>query len=65
MAIVEKNAALMIQEPELEVNFENMFSQLVSSQEKQKELGNNIKKLALANATRDIADEVEKLLQGK
>jgi hypothetical protein len=28
-------------------------------------LGDNIKKLALANATKDIADEVEKLLNRK
>jgi len=65
MAIVDKNAALMINESDLEVNFENLFSQLVNSQEKMKELGNNIKKLALINATKDIADEVEKLLGQK
>ena len=65
MAIVEKNAALMIKEPDLEVDFENKFSQLVNSQEKRKELGDNIKKLALVNATKDIADEVEKLLKRK
>jgi UDP-N-acetylglucosamine--N-acetylmuramyl-(pentapeptide) pyrophosphoryl-undecaprenol N-acetylglucosamine transferase len=61
-AIVEKNGAILIKEEDLEIDFENKFSQLVNSQEKQLELGENIKKLALVNATKDIADEVEKLL---
>lgn len=65
MAIVEKDAALLIKESDLEVDFENKFSQLVNSIERRKELGDNIKKLALANATKDIADEVEKLLNRK
>ena len=64
-AIVDKNAALMIKESDLEIDFENTFSQLVNSMEKRKELGDNIKKIALANATKDIADEVEKLLKKK
>ncbi|MGJ5642490.1 undecaprenyldiphospho-muramoylpentapeptide beta-N-acetylglucosaminyltransferase [Formosa sp. S-31] len=63
MAIVEKNAAVLIKESDLEVDFENKFSLLVESKEKQEQLGKNIKKLALVNATKDIADEVEKLLQ--
>ncbi|WP_370569719.1 undecaprenyldiphospho-muramoylpentapeptide beta-N-acetylglucosaminyltransferase [Flaviramulus sp. BrNp1-15] len=63
MAIVEKSAALIIKEEDLDADFENKFSQLVKSPEKQKELGDNIKKLALVNATNEIADEVEKLLK--
>lgn len=65
MAIVEKNAAMLIKETDLEIDFENKFSQLISSTEKRIELGSNIKKLALVNATKDIADEVEKLLINK
>lgn len=65
MAIVEKNAALMIKESDLEIDFENMFSQLVNNMERRTELGQNIKKLALSNATTEIADEVEKLLKHK
>jgi len=64
-AIVEKNGAMLIKEEDLEIDFENMFSQLETSQEKQQELGGNIKKLALVNATKDIVDEVEKLLKNK
>ena len=62
-AVVEKNGAILIKEEDLDIDFENKFSQLVNSQEKQLELGENIKKLALVNATKDIADEVEKLLK--
>ncbi len=65
MAIVEKDAAMLINESDLEVDFENKFSQLVNSIERREELGTNIKKLALVNATKDIADEVEKLLKQK
>ncbi|MBD0825290.1 undecaprenyldiphospho-muramoylpentapeptide beta-N-acetylglucosaminyltransferase [Aestuariibaculum marinum] len=65
MAIVDNNAAMIIKEDELEVDFKNKFSQLVASPQKQKELGENIKKIALVNATKDIADEVEKLLKVK
>ncbi|RLJ67428.1 UDP-N-acetylglucosamine-N-acetylmuramylpentapeptide N-acetylglucosamine transferase [Lacinutrix venerupis] len=61
-AIVDENAALMIAQEDLEVDFKNKFSQLIASDERQKQLGVNIKKLALVNATKDIADEVEKLL---
>ena len=64
-AVVDKNGAILIKETDLDVVFENKFSQLVNSKEKQQELGENIKKLALANATKDIADEVEKLLKIK
>ncbi|WP_299885489.1 undecaprenyldiphospho-muramoylpentapeptide beta-N-acetylglucosaminyltransferase [uncultured Lacinutrix sp.] len=61
-AIVDENAALMISQADLEVDFKNKFSQLVSSVEKQQQLSENIKKLALVNATKEIVDEVEKLL---
>jgi UDP-N-acetylglucosamine--N-acetylmuramyl-(pentapeptide) pyrophosphoryl-undecaprenol N-acetylglucosamine transferase len=63
MAVVDKDAALMIKETDLEVDFENRFAQLVSSSEKQQQLSKNIKTLALVNATKDIVDEVEKLLR--
>ncbi|RAJ22693.1 UDP-N-acetylglucosamine-N-acetylmuramylpentapeptide N-acetylglucosamine transferase [Gelidibacter algens] len=63
MAVVDKDAALLIKETDLEVDFENRFAQLVSSSEKQQQLSKNIKALALVNATKDIVDEVEKLLR--
>ena len=63
MAISTKNAALLIKESELDVNFENKFSELINSEEKQKSLSENIKKLAKPNATKDIVEEIEKLLK--
>ena len=62
MAIVEENAALLIKESHLDTNFENTFSELMSSEDKQDRLSKNIKKLALVDATKHIVDEVEKLL---
>lgn len=62
-AVVDKQAALMIEEADLDVDFENKFSQLMHTPEHQKTLGNNIKTLALVHATKHIADEVEKLLK--
>lgn len=63
MAVVSRQAALLIKEEDLDVDFENKFSQLMASPEKQEELGKNIKDLALVNATKDIVNEVEKLLK--
>lgn len=65
-ALVQVEAALMIKEMDLDTDFERVFSELLSSVQKQMELSKNIKKLALPNATRDIVDEIEKLiLKGK
>ncbi|MDN3724331.1 undecaprenyldiphospho-muramoylpentapeptide beta-N-acetylglucosaminyltransferase [Aequorivita sp. SDUM287046] len=63
MAISDKNAALLIRETELESKFEKEFLALISSEEKQKTLSENIKKLAKPNATKDIVEEIEKLLE--
>ena len=61
-AIVDQDGAIMIKETALDVDFENVFGQLVKSKEKQEKLAQNIKKMALPNATNTIVDEVEKLL---
>ena len=61
-AIVDKDAAIMIKEEDLNVDFENKFKQLIASPENLEKLSKNIKDLALINATKDIANEVEKLL---
>jgi UDP-N-acetylglucosamine--N-acetylmuramyl-(pentapeptide) pyrophosphoryl-undecaprenol N-acetylglucosamine transferase len=63
LSISEKDAAILIKEEDLDVDFENKFTQLIKSKEKQELLGRNIKKLALVNATKQIADEVDKLLK--
>lgn len=63
MAVVDKDAAMIIKEEDLDADFQNKFSQLIASSNRQAELGRNIKKLALVNATKDIVNEVEKLLK--
>lgn len=63
LAIADKNAAILIKEDELDADFENKFSNLIASPQKQNELSKNIKQLALVNATKQIANEVEKLLK--
>ncbi|UGU14880.1 undecaprenyldiphospho-muramoylpentapeptide beta-N-acetylglucosaminyltransferase [Sinomicrobium kalidii] len=64
-AVAAKNAAILIREKELDEKFEDEFSGLMASEEKQKTLGENIKKLALPNATADIVDEIEKCIKKK
>lgn len=61
-ALVSANAALMFKEKDLEDTFETVFTELFKSEEKQKELSQNIKKLAMPDATKHIVDEIEKLL---
>ncbi|HLF52198.1 undecaprenyldiphospho-muramoylpentapeptide beta-N-acetylglucosaminyltransferase [Flavobacterium sp.] len=62
LAIVEKNGALMIKENELDTQFNIVFNNLLSNENLQKELSENIKKLAKVNATKDIVDEIVKLI---
>ena len=62
LSIADKDAAILIKEEDLDADFESKFKLLIASNEKQDKLATNIKKLALINATKQIADEVEKLL---
>ncbi len=61
LSVVNKNAALLLKESELEM-FQTMFSELLKDEELQQKLSKNIKKLALPNATKDIVKEIEKLM---
>ena len=63
VAISEKNAAVLIREADLDSSFERIFAGLVNSEEKQRTLSENIKKLARPNATKEIVTEIEKLLK--
>ena len=60
--MVDKHAAIMIKENELDT-FSIVFEALLKGVEKQQSLSENIKELALPNATKAIVDEVEKLLK--
>ncbi len=62
-AIVDKQGALMLKEMQLDTQFQNVFRDLLVNEEKQQKLGENIKKLAKVNATKDIVEEVVKLLK--
>ena len=62
-AIVDKNGALLIKESELDEKFEVVFSDLLSNEKLQIELGQNMKKLAKPNATKDIVEEIIKLIK--
>lgn len=65
MAVAHKKAAVVLKEEELVAKFEDTIVSLLESESLQQELSQNIKKLALPNATSAIADEVEKLIKQK
>ena len=52
----------MVKETELDEKFGTVFSDLVNNEPLSRKLGVNIKKLAMPNATKEIVDEIEKLL---
>lgn len=63
MAIADKEAALMITEDELNERFEICFFSFLKDEARLRRFSENIKKIALPNATAAIADEVEKLIK--
>lgn len=62
-AIVDKKGAILIKENELNEKFETVFSDLISNESLQQDLSQNIKKLAKPNATKDIVEEIIKLIK--
>lgn len=62
-AIVDKVGAILLKETQLDTQFQPVFADLLSNDEKQRTLGENIKKLAKVNATKDIVEEIVKLLR--
>jgi UDP-N-acetylglucosamine--N-acetylmuramyl-(pentapeptide) pyrophosphoryl-undecaprenol N-acetylglucosamine transferase len=62
MAVVDKDAAILLKENELD-SFQSVFENVLNNEEQQQKLSKNIKKLALVKATEHIADEVEKLIE--
>jgi UDP-N-acetylglucosamine--N-acetylmuramyl-(pentapeptide) pyrophosphoryl-undecaprenol N-acetylglucosamine transferase len=62
-AVVDKKGALLLKESELDSQFSVVFESLVKDPEKQKQLGKNIKQLALPEATKQIVDEIVKLIR--
>lgn len=62
-AIVDKGGAILLKESELDTQFESVFNNLLNDENKQHELGENILKLAKPNATKEIVDEIVKLIE--
>jgi UDP-N-acetylglucosamine--N-acetylmuramyl-(pentapeptide) pyrophosphoryl-undecaprenol N-acetylglucosamine transferase len=62
-SVADKNGAILIRESELNTTFESIFSDLITNESKQNELSQNIKKLALPNATKAIVEEIIKLIK--
>ncbi len=62
-AIVEKKGAILLKEYELDEKFQSTFSNLISNEKLQNELGTQIKKLAKPNATKEIVNEIIKLIK--
>ncbi|MCC9063310.1 undecaprenyldiphospho-muramoylpentapeptide beta-N-acetylglucosaminyltransferase [Flavobacterium piscisymbiosum] len=61
-AIVDAKGAILLKESELDSQFSIVFEALMKDQGKQKQLSDNIKKLAMPNATKVIVDQIKKLL---
>ncbi|KFF06686.1 undecaprenyldiphospho-muramoylpentapeptide beta-N-acetylglucosaminyltransferase [Flavobacterium reichenbachii] len=61
-AIVDEKGAILLKESELESQFSIVFEALLKDEGKQEQLSQTIKKLAMPNATKDIVNEIIKLL---
>ena len=62
-AVVDKKGALMLRESELDSEFGLVFEALLKDQGKQNQLSENIKQLAMPEATKQIVDEIVKLIK--
>lgn len=62
-AIVDKKGALMLKELELDSQFSYVFETLLKDQGAQNQLRVNIKQLAMPEATKQIVDEIVKLIR--
>ena len=61
-AIVNNEAAILVEEKNLKEDLKKEISMLNSSSELRNKLSKNIKKLAFVNATNDIVDEIKKIM---
>ena len=62
-AIVDKEAAKMLRQADLDLQFDDEIKMLLSDEVLQNTLSENIKKLAKPNATEDIIGEIEKIIE--
>lgn len=61
-SVAKKHAAIMIREEDLEERFKKEVFELLADPQRQQQLSENIKSLALPRATAAIVDEVEQLI---
>jgi UDP-N-acetylglucosamine--N-acetylmuramyl-(pentapeptide) pyrophosphoryl-undecaprenol N-acetylglucosamine transferase len=62
-AIVDKKGALLLKESELDSEFSLVFEALLKDKGKQSQLSENIKQLAMPNATKMIVDKIITLIK--
>lgn len=62
-AIVDKGGALMLKEVQLDTQFQPVFGELLGNKEKQQKLSENIRRMAKPDATKDIVEEIIKLVR--
>ena len=62
-AIVDKEGAILIRESELDSKFTATFNNLLNDENLQQSLGQNMKKLAKVNATKDIVEQIIGLIK--
>ena len=62
-AIVDKKGALLLKESELDSQFSLVFEALLKDEGKQKQLSENIKELAMPQATKQIVDAIVQLIK--
>ncbi|MDR0419848.1 MAG: undecaprenyldiphospho-muramoylpentapeptide beta-N-acetylglucosaminyltransferase [Prevotellaceae bacterium] len=63
MALVNKDAAIKVNDNDAQNDLIDTVLQILSSEEKMNMLGNNISKLAMPNAAENIVDEILKLIR--
>jgi UDP-N-acetylglucosamine--N-acetylmuramyl-(pentapeptide) pyrophosphoryl-undecaprenol N-acetylglucosamine transferase len=64
-AIVNQHGAIMLKEAELESEFKIVFEVLLNDRGKQENLSENFKNLAKPNATKDIVEEIKKIINNQ
>ncbi|UKB79784.1 undecaprenyldiphospho-muramoylpentapeptide beta-N-acetylglucosaminyltransferase [Chryseobacterium sp. MEBOG07] len=63
MNLVEKNAAKMVKDSEMQEKFWNTLSEICENESVRKEMSDNLKYFAKPNAAKEIVDEIFKVIQ--
>ncbi|VXC44620.1 MULTISPECIES: undecaprenyldiphospho-muramoylpentapeptide beta-N-acetylglucosaminyltransferase [Chryseobacterium] len=63
MNLVEKNAAKMVKDSEMQEKFWNTLSEICENENVRKEMSENLKYFAKPNAAKDIVDEIFKVIK--